>query len=246
MKSRISRRNFLASAAATVVPAALAHARPRIAASLSSLAGAPPCETSADSWKRAGVIDVSGSPFAKLRTVPVSSVEIREGFWSQRRATNIDSSIPSMHDELIAHGRMDNFLRLEGKSSAPQIGPVYSDSDIYKWTEAVGFALQSADQPQAPRNRRSDDSGSGRRTGAQRLSRTPTTRATASRCACNMTHRRPATNSTASGTCYREQSPLSRHRRPDSARCRHSLCRRFSAAELRPGRKPEGHRGRPS
>lgn len=147
MKSRISRRNFLASAAATVVPAALAHARPRIAASLSSLAGAPTLETSANSWKRAGVIDVSGSPFAKLRTVPVSSVEIREGFWSQRRATNIDSSIPSMHEELIAHGRMDNFLRLEGKSSAPQIGPVYSDSDIYKWTEAVGFVLQSANQP---------------------------------------------------------------------------------------------------
>ena len=53
-----------------------------------------------------------------------------------------------MHDELVAHGRMDNFLRLDGKSSEPQKGPVYSDSDIYKWTEAVGFALQTADQPQ--------------------------------------------------------------------------------------------------
>ncbi|HVG26092.1 MAG TPA: beta-L-arabinofuranosidase domain-containing protein, partial [Acidobacteriaceae bacterium] len=35
------------------------------------------------------------------------------------------------------------FLRLQGKSGAPQKGPVYSDSDIYKWMEAVGFALQS-------------------------------------------------------------------------------------------------------
>ena len=49
-----------------------------------------------------------------------------------------------MRLELIEHGRMDNFLRLEGKSDAPQRGPVYSDSDIYKWMEAVGFALQSA------------------------------------------------------------------------------------------------------
>ena len=53
-----------------------------------------------------------------------------------------------MHDELIEHGRMNNFLRLEGKSSSPQTGPVYSDSDIYKWTEAAGFALQSADHAQ--------------------------------------------------------------------------------------------------
>ena len=48
---------------------------------------------------------------------------------------------------------MDNFLRLEGKSDAPQRGPVYSDSDIYKWIEAVGFALQSgptAGEPAKP------------------------------------------------------------------------------------------------
>jgi uncharacterized protein len=50
--------------------------------------------------------------------------------------------------ELIEHGRMDNFLRLEGKSAAPQKGPVYSDSDIYKWMEAVGFALQSGPMPE--------------------------------------------------------------------------------------------------
>ncbi|HZP04851.1 MAG TPA: beta-L-arabinofuranosidase domain-containing protein [Terracidiphilus sp.] len=43
---------------------------------------------------------------------------------------------------------MDNFLRLTGKSSAAQTGPVYSDSDVYKWTEAVGFALQSGDLPE--------------------------------------------------------------------------------------------------
>ena len=49
---------------------------------------------------------------------------------------------------LTANGRMDNFLRLTGKSNAPQRGPVYSDSDIYKWLEAVGFTLQTADNPE--------------------------------------------------------------------------------------------------
>lgn len=53
-----------------------------------------------------------------------------------------------MHDQLVAHGRMDNFLRLAGRSAAPQKGPVFSDSDIYKWMEAVGFALQTNDHPE--------------------------------------------------------------------------------------------------
>ena len=56
-------------------------------------------------------------------------------------------SIPTMHDLLEANGRMNNFRRLVGKSDAAQSGPVFSDSDVYKWTEAVGFALQSGDLP---------------------------------------------------------------------------------------------------
>jgi hypothetical protein len=75
-------------------------------------------------------------------------VRIEPGFWSRRRQTNVASSIPSMRNELLEHGRLDNFLRLEGASQAPQRGPVYSDSDLYKWTEAVGFALQSQPEPQ--------------------------------------------------------------------------------------------------
>lgn len=144
MKSEFSRRKFLATAAASVVPAAIAKASPRIAGAMGSLAGGAAPDTSGYAWKEAGVIDVSRSPYAKLRTVPVRAVEIREGFWSKRRETNVQSSIPSMHDELIAHGRMTNFLRLEGKSTEPQTGPVYSDSDIYKWTEAAAWSFQSA------------------------------------------------------------------------------------------------------
>ena len=151
MKSSVSRRKFLASAAASLVPVALAP--PRTAGAFASLVTEPldaagQAASTDAAWKNAGIVDLSRSPFAKLKTVPVSAVEIEEGFWSKRRVTNVESSIPSMHDELLEHGRMNNFLRLQGKSSAPQIGPVYSDSDIYKWAEAVGFALQSGDRPQ--------------------------------------------------------------------------------------------------
>ncbi|HKO18666.1 MAG TPA: beta-L-arabinofuranosidase domain-containing protein [Acidobacteriaceae bacterium] len=148
MKGKLSRRKFLASAAISVVPTAVAYAHPRRSGPLAFLAGAPETSKALGNWKDAGVIDLSNSPYAKLKTVPVRAVVIRDGFWSKRRKTNLVSSIPSMHDELLEHGRMDNFLRLEGKSSEPQKGPVYSDSDIYKWTEAVGFQLQVADQPE--------------------------------------------------------------------------------------------------
>ena len=149
MKNTLSRRTFIASAAASLVPAAVGHAGIPASRVFGMVDDEPQAGTAhVTAWKNAGVIDLNRSPFAKLKTVPVRAVTIQEGFWAKRRATNVNSSIPSMHDELVAHGRMNNFLRLEGKSTAPQTGPVYSDSDIYKWTEAVGFSLQSADHPQ--------------------------------------------------------------------------------------------------
>lgn len=152
MNSSLSRRKFIASTAASLLPSAVAAAQPKGMGLMAMLSGGQQSTkrptVAKPGWKDAGVIDLNNSPYARLKTVPVRAVVIDNGFWSQRRKTNISASIPSMHDELLAHGRMDNFLRLEGKSSEPQKGPVYSDSDIYKWTEAVAFQLQSNDNPE--------------------------------------------------------------------------------------------------
>ena len=159
MKHGFSRRKFIASTAAAIVPSAVAAAQPNGMGLMAMLTGEQQPSTTQKAqkrakadWKDAGVIDLTNSPYAKLKTVPVRAVVIQDGFWSQRRKTNLSASIPSMHDELLEHGRMDNFLRLEGKSSEPQKGPVYSDSDIYKWTEAVAFQLQGADNPELRRS----------------------------------------------------------------------------------------------
>jgi DUF1680 family protein len=142
MNRSISRRRFLASTSATVTALA-ALDMPRSADALGGLLSGGPSTLPDPGWKNKAVLDLSHSPHAKLKQVPVSAVNVT-GFWAKRRQTTVASSIPSMRSELIAHGRMDNFLRLEGKSSAAQRGPVYSDSDIYKWMEAVGFVLQSS------------------------------------------------------------------------------------------------------
>src|SRR5207248_913669 len=74
-------------------------------------------------WKEQGVLNLARSPHARLHNIPVSAVTITDGFWAQRRKTNVDRSIPTMRELLEANGRMDNFRRLTGKSSAPQKGP---------------------------------------------------------------------------------------------------------------------------
>src|SRR5215471_1430800 len=142
----VSRRKFIETAAATAAVSYVAN--PALAFALGKPSAAGGVDAAQLPWRDQGVLNLANSPYAKLHSVPVRAVTIEEGFWSKRRKTNVDSSIPTMRDQLLEHGRMDNFRRLAGKSSEPQKGPVYSDSDIYKWMEAVGFALQTKDLPE--------------------------------------------------------------------------------------------------
>jgi DUF1680 family protein len=141
MTARIPRRQFVSATASATFLSALPPAVSRIAAQSSAPLSNPP-------WNEQGILNLAHSPFAKLKNIPIHAVTLHDGFWSSRRRANVETSIPSMGKLLEVNGRLDNFLRLTGKSDAPQRGPVYSDSDIYKWLEAIGFALQSGDLPQ--------------------------------------------------------------------------------------------------
>ena len=140
-RSRISRREFVGSA----IAAAAAGSAPF--ETMMAFSKRMHANSSDPQWKDEGVLYVDKSPYAKLRNVPVHAVTIGAGFWGARREINVDKSIPSMEKLLESNGRMNNFLRLVGRSDAKQTGPVYSDSDVYKWIEAVGFVLQSSDIP---------------------------------------------------------------------------------------------------
>jgi DUF1680 family protein len=151
----VSRRHFVSSAISAATISCLQPGRELLAGFTAARVAAP--ENSAQSsvaltntppWRDQGILNLAKSPYAKLRNVPVHAVTIENGFWARRREVNVSKSIPSMEKLLEANGRMDNFRRLLGKSTASQRGPVYSDSDVYKWTEAAGFALQSGDRPE--------------------------------------------------------------------------------------------------
>jgi len=152
-KNEISRRQFVTSAAAVAAVSSVSSSH-----SLASTVGfdlggigSPRSEakialTDNPVWKDQAIENLAKSPHAKLRNIPVRAVTIQGGFWGSRREINVAKSIPTMHDLLEANGRMNNFRRLAGKSDAAQHGPVFSDSDVYKWLEAVGFVLQSGDR----------------------------------------------------------------------------------------------------
>src|SRR6266581_538048 len=151
--SEISRRRFVSSAISAATVASLPLGSLPLSAEGKAASPSSAGGSSANSdWKNQGVLNLVKSSHSKLRNVPVHAVTITSGFWGARRQTNVEKSVPSMEKLLEANGRMDNFLRLAGKSNAPQRGPVFSDSDVYKWTEAAGFALQSGDRPDLREN----------------------------------------------------------------------------------------------
>src|ERR1700724_3539300 len=145
VKHNFSRRQFVSIMASSAAASYLAS--PGLSLAFRG-AAAGTAEAPLLPWREQGALNLASYPYAKLHSVPVRAVTIEEGFWSKRRKTNVERSIPTMREQLEQHGRMDNYRRLVGKSSEPQKGPFYSDSDIYKWIEASGFALQSGDIPE--------------------------------------------------------------------------------------------------
>lgn len=101
-----------------------------------------------ESWRDHGVVNLTNSPHAKLHNVPVHAVTIQRGFWAQRRKVNVEKSIPSIRELLEANGYVDNFRRLSKGKKVERKGPVFADTDTYKWIEAVAYVLQTEDRPE--------------------------------------------------------------------------------------------------
>ncbi|MCL5019911.1 MAG: glycoside hydrolase family 127 protein [Patescibacteria group bacterium] len=94
-----------------------------------------------------GVISTSSSPYAKLHDVPIHAIKLGDGFWKPRMEANKQKSIPALLKLLEDHGVVDNFRRLSGRKNVERRGFLFTDSDLFKWMEAVAFVLQSDNDP---------------------------------------------------------------------------------------------------
>lgn len=109
------------------------------------------------SARQAVVNELTRSPHAAMRAVPICAVKMQDGFWAGRMAVNQDSAITFTYHQMVEHGRFDNFLRWDGPKRSLRAGfhtthpsglRAGGDSETYKWIEAASFALDSKDDPE--------------------------------------------------------------------------------------------------
>jgi DUF1680 family protein len=75
----------------------------------------------------------------RLRPVPLGGMTIRGGLWAARRQVNGDVAVPLGRERLESAGNLDNLRIAAGTMSGEPRGPVFMDSDVYKWLEAAAW-----------------------------------------------------------------------------------------------------------
>jgi DUF1680 family protein len=75
------------------------------------------------------------------KTLGSQAVTIEGGFWAARQATNRQLALPHGLRMLEAAGNLDNLRVAAGRAPGRYRGPVFMDSDVYKWLEAAAFEV---------------------------------------------------------------------------------------------------------
>jgi len=103
-----------------------------------------------------GPVALLDSPHARLYPLALGEAEITGGLWAGRREVNRRRLLPGAVAHLGQAGNFDNLRSAAGQGSAPFRGPVFMDSDVYKWLEAVGWELGRHREPDPELARQAD------------------------------------------------------------------------------------------
>jgi uncharacterized protein len=92
------------------------------------------------SQRHGGPIRLTASSTTVLR--PAFASEISGGFWADRRRVNREVSIPAGWNRLHEAGNFHNLELAAGRRTGSYVNDLpFLDSDVYKWLEAVAWAL---------------------------------------------------------------------------------------------------------
>jgi hypothetical protein len=83
----------------------------------------------------------TASAHVRLRPVDARGVVIRDGLLADRQRVNREVTLLRGADELERAGTLDNLRIAAGRVSGERRGMVFSDSDVYKWLEAIAWEL---------------------------------------------------------------------------------------------------------
>ena len=86
-------------------------------------------------------ICTKNSPYAHLKTISLQNVSVSDGFWSHRQTINHQMSLKHAFRKLEDSGNFNNLKLAGGSGEGEYRQPVFMDSDIYKWLEAVSYEL---------------------------------------------------------------------------------------------------------
>ncbi|EWS80375.1 hypothetical protein BF93_04120 [Brachybacterium phenoliresistens] len=84
----------------------------------------------------------------RLRPLAPGDARITGGFWSVRQQRNRSVALREGHAKLEEFGTLDNFRIAAGTREGEARGPIFQDSDAYKWLEAVAFEIGREDDPE--------------------------------------------------------------------------------------------------
>ncbi len=86
-------------------------------------------------------VDTQRSPRATLHTLGLGEVKIEGGIWAKRQAVNRESALSHGFRMLEAAGNLENLRIAAGRAKGTYRGPMFMDSDVYKWLEAAAFEV---------------------------------------------------------------------------------------------------------
>ena len=96
-------------------------------------------------FSRTGIVpvDATHSPAAAWQPLTHSRVTITGGLWAERQAINRAVSLRHGYRMLEQSGNFHDLRLAAGQAQGEFRGPLFMDSDMYKWLEAVGWELGS-------------------------------------------------------------------------------------------------------
>lgn len=81
----------------------------------------------------------TASAHTLLRPLGLKDVRVTGGFWEQRQEANRTVSIPDGLRQLHEAQNLNNFAIAAGRATGEAVGPIFADSDVYKWLEAAAW-----------------------------------------------------------------------------------------------------------
>ncbi len=94
------------------------------------------------------LINLTNSPAARTHPAPIAAFELADAFWEPRRRINREETLAFQFGKLEESGCLDNFRRAAGAKTCEFRGPVFMDSDVYKWLEAAATTLGTHSTPE--------------------------------------------------------------------------------------------------